>query len=42
MIAATALAIIFVPLFFRLVTRTVEHGDNPAAAHKAPTATPAE
>jgi len=42
MIAATALAIIFVPLFFRLVTRTAEHREDSAAAHKAPTATPAE
>jgi multidrug efflux pump len=42
MIAATALAIIFVPLFFRLVTRTAEHREERAAAHKAPTATPAE
>jgi multidrug efflux pump len=40
MIAATALAIIFVPLFFRLVTRTAEHGRE--AANKAPAATPAE
>ncbi|RYE50890.1 MAG: hydrophobe/amphiphile efflux-1 family RND transporter, partial [Rhizobiaceae bacterium] len=36
MIAATALAIIFVPLFFRLVTRQVEHvkDDTRDAAHQ--------
>ena len=39
MVAATALAIIFVPLFFRLVTRTAEHGEKPAAA---PAPSPAE
>jgi multidrug efflux pump len=39
MIAATALAIIFVPLFFRLVTRTTERSEKPTAA---PAATPAE
>ena len=38
MIAATALAIIFVPLFFRLVTRTAERGE--AGAH--PSHSPAE
>jgi multidrug efflux pump len=41
MVAATALAIIFVPLFFRLVTRTAEHGEKPSTG-KAPAATPAE
>ena len=33
MLAATFIAIFFVPLFFRLVTRTAEHGE-PAAARK--------
>jgi multidrug efflux pump len=41
MIAATALAIIFVPLFFRLVTRTAEHGEKPAV-QKPPAAQAAE
>jgi multidrug efflux pump len=35
MIAATALAIIFVPMFFSLVTRTAEHGEKPAATEVA-------
>jgi multidrug efflux pump len=35
MIAATALAIIFVPLFFRLVTRTAEHSHETAATKAA-------
>jgi multidrug efflux pump len=42
MIAATALAIIFVPLFFRLVTRTAEHGEKPAAQQPAAKAQAAE
>lgn len=40
MLAATALAIIFVPLFFRLVTRTVERGHQTGSA--APSGSPAE
>jgi multidrug efflux pump len=42
MIAATALAIIFVPLFFRLVTRTAEHSHEPAKPGHRPAETPAE
>ena len=36
MIAATALAIIFVPLFFRLVTRTAKHESPKATKNPAP------
>jgi multidrug efflux pump len=42
MIAATAFAIIFVPMFFRLVTRTAERGEKPESKKVAPRAQAAE